>query len=999
MKNKNIAFVVAFSLSVLFSFFVTSETYADYVVETGGDTGSVVIDGPHHGGGGDGSTCPGPGGHIETSGGQADGHIDMSVSRDNGRTWSSGYGSTIYTKDEDRVEVDDIRIRFSGLYFTGSMHIQKYDWVNIWDDKIWGFRDKSYDISTDYSWTANNFCEKERWVDDDGERVRVVSETTCTGYRDDSELRSFLRSGNSSLNINGPTIVKNGNVIANSDGSYSLRSEHYLANGEDLMISAIATFSPFDVYSPKAYDSDGDVCNGGNTYTSGTKQVNSTFRIYREAEALFGSIASISVGNKTASIGVRPRMYGDDYYSNSVKENLSTVSSASGNNLIVNDVFMPSANNGSIDAVFSHKLYRGLNTRYDSYFGNGSFQADWTTKSVWDSSEKIASNYSSAPSVNFSSKPEFNQLTLAGNFSRTATIRNGNDVGLGEYAKSFCETETIPGSVLIKTSGRQTLEAMRINECVRVNRPWNFALNLSTSLPGDEGDNILIANGQSKSGTVNIGNNRYEGSPEGSYQTETPNFDFRIYTFALGEDAAVESIPGSLFTQGGVTATGDIEGYLTSAISDLSGDNITQPLALQNNGGINKLSYGGDSRNVGVSFGVSEDTDPGTKFCIVAAVNYVNSGYSTSNNGSLYGVGYGDLTGQSTWLISNISCRSTASKSSFQVLGGDIYSRGAIDVSATRVHGQSFGSWVDYGLTSAGEITFGPFLGLASGAFGTFGRSEGFIYDSCKISDMTISNSHCGPTDDKNTYIGRSGIYQDFITTNNAAQYFSTTNPPSASRIMLKYITKKPNDPDPVSGTYRKLSDYGWGESAVNGTQVIHVSDAGLVIDQNLYYDSETIYESPSQIPQRIIIVDNGNVVIPHSVTNIDAWIIVKNGNLITCIDDLDKVDVIDGAYQIPAKEIRDSDVCNNRLKINGYVSSSYLELTRTYYKKSSEVSDSLRELYDNYGERITLPYSALVWSYTNYIIESTTNLNTTGTTSNKNFIRDAFTQSLPPRY
>lgn len=714
------------------------------------------------------------------------------------------------------------------------------------------------------------------------------------------------------------------------------------------------------------------------------------------------------------------------------------------NNNLTRTFFMHSEDDYSFSASFNSYIYRGLNTKYDSYISNHQrIDSTWNINRTNLGSNSSATITSMAPPAQepdgLTTLANLSPISTLGTGVKTFTISNNSSapyhVNLGE-SKDFCEYTTHPAIMIIGATDWKVKndEYLRNNVCIRANRPWNYSLSITTSLSDNSGDNILVIDGDGGHYDVNVTNtydeatHGAEGAKDGSYQTHSPaGTQLNIYTFQLSEDTAhdtISQLDGALAPSGRILSTSNIGVTIESMVRTSAGRN----LAGTDNLRTFALASTSHTYSSGIGFGSSSDAenhrsdtfdvnsatvDPGTKFCVVATVNHISSANTS------IGQGYGSSTGQNLWLVSNISCRSTSSKSTFQIHGGDVTVGGTVDVASTRINtgvsATAIGSWADYGVISSGDIRYGPFAGLASGAYGTFGRARNDQNDACPIGAMVVANDECRASGINGVgKLGSAGISSgDKILRTLSAKFATTSSISGAThfdissasdKVSLRYVDSEGRtigeydsavSADPVTGKYYFLSDLknrdggSINTEISNGTQVIHVTDdAGLIIDRNLSYSAGN-YLNPFDIPQNIIIVDGGNVVITPDVTHLDAWIVVKNGNLVTCIDPITRIPG-QTSYDILSKEVRDYTVCQGQLHINGYVAADFIDFTRTYYFTANDVLNSALHpdgLLEDYGERITIPYTSLIWAYNKLNIS---------TISQPSMV---YTHTLAPRY
>ena len=156
-----------------------------------------------------------------------------------------------------------------------------------------------------------------------------------------------------------------------------------------------------------------------------------------------------------------------------------------------------------------------------------------------------------------------------------------------------------------------------------------------------------------------------------------------------------------------------------------------------------------------------------------------------------------------------------------------------------------------------------------------------------------------------------------------------------------------------------------WSNTSSVGTQ-------NNVTNTRVYYTSGNMtltgtgirladtWNASTSTPQVVIIAD-GNITINSTVTRVDAWLVSRNGTIITC--------------QQPGTN---SSQCQNRLDVNGPIMARYLNLKRT------AGNDNVATL-DQPAERLNLPASTYIWSKKMQEDNST--------------LRSTYTRELPPRF
>lgn len=299
---------------------------------------------------------------------------------------------------------------------------------------------------------------------------------------------------------------------------------------------------------------------------------------------------------------------------------------------------------------------------------------------------------------------------------------------------------------------------------------------------------------------------------------------------------------------------GKLGGYINNCQNIASFDGILQP---------NSTTPLTDLVNI-------PDAPIGTKFCTALGVFRADSGdgYTLSND----------------WNITGANCYTIAKKPNFQVWNGGLYTPGKISTSTTKkIPGSSSGSYNENNARIFGSwdeqlvIANGSISGFASGATLGYG-GYGYILpgghapiDFDGLSPLTISN-------DKSEK-GNALISSDSSLPGRLISRFATAS--NNSRLTIEY------------------------------------SDNIKVIDHDYIENPNRNLSNINDLHQTIIIAKKGVEIKPH-VKQIDAWIIVEDGYIDTCIG-------------FNTNEPSSTGSCNNQLRINGPVFANQLKLNRTH--------------------------------------------------------------------
>lgn len=314
------------------------------------------------------------------------------------------------------------------------------------------------------------------------------------------------------------------------------------------------------------------------------------------------------------------------------------------------------------------------------------------------------------------------------------------------------------------------------------------------------------------------------------------------------------------------------------------------------------------------------------------------------------------------WIHSKPVCITVGKKPKVQVWGGDLISKRNVvtSTSTKNINGESrtFGSWIEYGIFAQGSVN-----GTASGAaFASPGLTGFNSNNSCNYSKLSFTNAGCKS--------GAVGNYKNSYSIPDIASIFTgvVTYLGYQQDIMSINQFYNPTAPTIISRTGDLSLELG---NLSMGETVILKVDGTVTINGNQTYDNGDIvhYTNINQIPQLIIIANNINIA--DSVSQIDAWLIAKDGYINTC-----------GAIQrtVLAKDINlSSDICGGQLKVNGPVMANQLYLRRTFGSGSGLVASA------EPAEIFNLRPDAYLWALAH--------------TTNSGQIKTVYTTELPPRF
>jgi hypothetical protein len=339
-----------------------------------------------------------------------------------------------------------------------------------------------------------------------------------------------------------------------------------------------------------------------------------------------------------------------------------------------------------------------------------------------------------------------------------------------------------------------------------------------------------------------------------------------------------------------------------------------------------------------------------------------------------------------SWIHSAIdktkNCMVVVKKPKVQVLGGDILAgrtfSGTSSSSSKVVSSNSvkklsnktgvrlFGSWAEYGILASSQI----FGFASSSAFNGTSTSGDYALGSGLVLYPKTNGS-------ANTTLG-TNISNDIKCGYSRLSFNNASSSSGCSGDNIGNYSNKMNIPDVLSkfqssksifdggtisnsyyGVYKANKDITISGGTIEKTKwvVINASGHKVTISDNINYSSDTIFKT-YEIPQLVIIADD--IDISQSVTNIDSWLIARNGNINTC-------------YQAGTDSAITVKNCNSALVVNGPVMANKIYLRRTAGSGTQMNSG-------NPAETFNLRADAYLWAYerardgasmqTTYVIE-----------------------------
>lgn len=338
------------------------------------------------------------------------------------------------------------------------------------------------------------------------------------------------------------------------------------------------------------------------------------------------------------------------------------------------------------------------------------------------------------------------------------------------------------------------------------------------------------------------------------------------------------------------------------------------------------------------------------------------------------------------WTHYNSACRTIAKKPSVALWNGGLfvgeghvltsvaprYNTTAVGTIATGNTGdQRFGSWTEYLATVKGSVTGPSTTGLIPGAGGivsrVFASGGAFAWNGstdiehAKNSTLTIQNANT-------SNLGYSGVPNNSAFLDRLNLYFQKAQPYSESTI---------------------------GGITVNDQRIYYVNgNVTINGDIKLSTGQHSIY----QLPQ-VVIFATGDINITENVTQIDAWLISKNGKVDTCyntsgsssafVSGETQANVSKGLSGGSNPDTR-SNSCQKELKINGPVVAKTVTTNRSFGADGTanydEDSDNAPDARAVTSEVFNLSADAYLWAYAHASRYSSS-------------YTEAYSRELPPRY
>ncbi len=597
------------------------------------------------------------------------------------------------------------------------------------------------------------------------------------------------------------------------------------------------------------------------------------------------------------------------------------------------------------------KLYADSNTN-DSitlnykYINNYHFYPDTvssrlaTLNVVWWKNESTLPSFT--PTTINNGTREETETIIVENINGEPNTGDNTELTLGTHDKEICQkAETIHSQIVYRNTTELNSKSngtLSATTCAHLYRPWNYNLSF-TSIESTSNGGKLYLNNEKTSVTLKLQNKNnidsysdQEGNP--SYSPETT---ISLYQITIPDSEPITDVNQYIQDLKSSINTGSplrTPSYIAEQVVQLDPATPTSPQS-----------------NKEILFDNVAFTQAGIgdHICLYATANHTNSYEDTKSNSITY---YG--TPKENALYSSLTCFTVAGFPTFQIRGGSILTEGDVKAKVVESNGEYFGSWIDYGLITKGEIKR-----LSSGK--AFIGSE-YKYDPDenrnKNHPLTIANneenidepkghSNIGASATKerlkslyapsaktpldgSTFTGNStyGIEVNISKPDNYTTYTSNQFTTQTSDTNAKYRYTYINESD--DNTVIKQ------ESALSkGVTHVIYSTGNIVIGSDFTYNSES-YNQISDIPQYIIISEK-NIYIDQNVKEIHAWLIA-DGEINTCTgyekwnypeDESNALHKQDGGKGYNSATYT-KDICNTALKLYGPLIAKNIWLERT---------------------------------------------------------------------
>lgn len=213
------------------------------------------------------------------------------------------------------------------------------------------------------------------------------------------------------------------------------------------------------------------------------------------------------------------------------------------------------------------------------------------------------------------------------------------------------------------------------------------------------------------------------------------------------------------------------------------------------------------------------------------------------------------------------------------------------------------GSWAEYGIISSKEVKSSSGAGVNAGPEGYSSSAGDADYNKLTFANRSKVFGHYGDTDWLNPAPTIPGLTKISLPAGSAVADINSLN-------SAEYAVK---------GNLRLATG---GQSVIGkGKKIIIDSTGTVTINNNIIYSDDNMGNF-KDLP--ILIIRAKNIIIDPNVTNIDAWLIAGDGYVSTCAG-------LPGNKAANWLQDLNSNVCNQKLNVNGPVVAGSLYLRRTF--------------------------------------------------------------------
>ncbi len=307
----------------------------------------------------------------------------------------------------------------------------------------------------------------------------------------------------------------------------------------------------------------------------------------------------------------------------------------------------------------------------------------------------------------------------------------------------------------------------------------------------------------------------------------------------------------------------------------------------------------------------------------------------------------------------SIGCFYIGKRPAVQVYGGDI--RSGLDVIGypSRIEGQYYGSWGEYGVFSQKRAI----RHFAAGGYWSTDTGRG----NNNNNKFKLAFAHQRATPNSAGMFNESGSAGNTDTTTLVREYMKLSPVRQAiSRDMTINATADAGTRKYMVVSNGKTVTVSGGEIGRGGSLVINNPEGTVRISGDIKY-SDDFFGSASEVPQMVIIAKN--IIIDEGVSRVDAWLIGSD-TISTCGNAPSNTD-----YYFKGLTL---DKCSKQLVINGPVVAGKVLLRRTAGGDGATAAERSRP-----AEKINYRGDAALWA----------------SQFNSNTIKTTYTSELPPRF